>query len=189
MQPEQIFEVLVATFGDAAFGFTPADAATKDAFLRVQAPRLRVVVQALRDHPALAFDFLENVTAIDWPKTATIDVVYHLFSYPHRHGLVLKVTVPRDEPRVPSLTSLYRGADWLEREQYDLMGVVFEGHPDLRRLLLPEDWEGHPLRKDYVQAPEYRGMRTTRPSPLDLVAAFDKHAAATPAGSPEKVPR
>ena len=76
---------------------------------------------------------------------------------------MLKVSVPRDRPRLPSAAGLWKNADWLEREQFDLLGVVFDGHPDLRRLLLPDDWVGHPMRKDYREAAEYRGMPTTPP--------------------------
>src|SRR5439155_15186799 len=119
-------------------------------------------------------DFLQNLTAVDWAKAGVLQVVYHLFSYAHRHEVVVKVDLPRDRPRVPSVAALWKNADWLEREQYDLLGVVFEGHPDLRRLLMPDDWVGHPMRKDYREAAEYRGMPTTRPSAFDLLLAYDK---------------
>jgi NADH-quinone oxidoreductase subunit C len=175
MQAQEIYDLLTATLGDAVSDFTPAGAANKDAFCKVKAGRLVEVARTLRDHPSLGFDCLENVTAVDWLKTSIIEVVYHFFSYAKHHSFMAKVELPRGEPKVPSLTSLWRGADWLEREQYDLLGVVFEGHPNLRRLLTPEDWEGHPLRKDYQQAPEYRGMKTSRPSPLELLPLFDKH--------------
>jgi NADH-quinone oxidoreductase subunit C len=120
--------------------------------------------------------YLRCLTGLDRPEA--FELVYHLFSYPQRHSFTFKVTLPREAPTVTSLASLWDSADWLEREQYDLMGVDFAGHPDLRRLLLPEDWTGHPLRKDYQQPAEYRGMRTTRPSPLDLLPKYDAHAAA-----------
>jgi len=177
MQPKEIHDLLVATFGDIVSDFTDGTG-VKDAFCRVQPERLLEVARTLRDHPALRFDFLENVTAVDWLKEGTVDVVYHLFSYEHRHSFALKARLGREAPALPSLTSLWDSADWLEREQFDLLGVTFTGHPDLRRLLLPEDWEGHPLRKDYVQGAEYRGMRTARPSPLDLLPVFDAHARA-----------
>ena len=181
MQPKETHDLLVATFGDIVADFTEGPG-IKDAFCRVKAERLLEVARTLRDHPALEFDFLESVTAVDWPKDQKIEVVYHLFSYAHRHSFVLKAMLGREAPTIASLTSLWDAADWLEREQYDLMGVTFAGHPDLRRLLLPEDWQGHPLRKDYEQPAEYRGMRTTRPSPLDLLPKYDAHArAAEPA--------
>jgi NADH-quinone oxidoreductase subunit C len=174
MLPKETYDLLVASFGDIIFDFTEGPG-IKDPFCRVKPERLLEVARTLRDHPALELDFLESITAVDWPKANQIEVVYHFFSYPLRHGLVLKVTLGREAPVIGSLASLWDSADWLEREQYDLMGVVFAGHPDLRRLLLPEDWEGHPLRKDYQQPAEYRGMSTTRPSPLDLLPAFDAH--------------
>jgi NADH-quinone oxidoreductase subunit C len=174
MQPKETYDLLVATFGEIVSDFTEGPG-LKEPFCRVQPARLLEVARTLRDHPSLQFDFLESITAVDWPKANEIQVVYHLFSYPQRHDFVFKVTLGRAAPTVGSLTSLWDSADWLEREQYDLMGVIFEGHPDLRRLLLPEDWQGHPLRKDYQQPAEYRGMSTTRPSPLDLLPAFDAH--------------
>jgi NADH-quinone oxidoreductase subunit C len=180
MQPRETYSLLVASFGEGVSDFTEGPE-TKDAFCRVRPERLLEVATTLRDHPALQLDFLECITAVDWPKVNQIELVYHLFSYSQRHSFGLKVTLPREAPTVASLASLWDSADWLEREQYDLMGVVFAGHPDLRRLLLPEDWEGHPLRKDYQQPAEYRGMRTTRPQPLDLLPVFDAHHAASPA--------
>jgi NADH-quinone oxidoreductase subunit C len=180
-----IFDLLAARFGEDVHGFTEAAAADgkegpRDAFLVVRPGRLVEVMTALLDDPALAFDFLQNLTAIDWIKEGAFHVVYHLFSYRHRHEVVVKVVVPRAQPRLPSLAALWRNADWLEREQYDLLGVVFEGHPDLRRLLLPDDWVGHPMRKDYREAAEYRGMPTTRPSAFDLLLAHDQHQKAKP---------
>jgi NADH-quinone oxidoreductase subunit C len=174
-----IFEALVARFGDAVAGFQAAAGreakdGARDAFFKVKAERLLEVMQALRDDPALGFDFLQNLTAVDWMKDGLLQVVYHLYSYAHRHEIVVKVDLPRDRPRVPSVVGLWKNADWLEREQFDLLGVVFEGHPDLRRLMMPDDWVGHPMRKDYREASEYRGMPTSRPSPLDLLVAYDK---------------
>jgi NADH-quinone oxidoreductase subunit C len=95
-----------------------------------------------------------------------VEVVYHLYSMQHKHSLVLKVILPRwkgdqpgELPEVPSVASLWSTADWHEREVYDLSGVYFTGHPNLRRILCPEDWVGHPLRKDYEMPLEYHGIR------------------------------
>lgn len=151
-----------------------AGATPQDAGFHVRPDALVAVARALRDDPALAFDFLQNLTAVDWIKTDAIGVVYHLQSYAHRHEVVIKTSVPRAEARLPSVAGVWNNANWLEREQYDLFGVVFEGHPDLRRLLLPDDWVGHPMRKDAREASAYRGMPTTRPSSFDLLLAFDK---------------
>ncbi|MGQ9455726.1 MAG: NADH-quinone oxidoreductase subunit C [Armatimonadota bacterium] len=106
------------------------------------------VCRFLQSTPELAFDYLADITAIDW-KTH-IEVVYRLTSLATNRKVVLRVDLERNNPSVDSVTSVWKSADWQEREAYDLMGVKFVGHPDLRRILLPEDWEGYPLRKDYV---------------------------------------
>ncbi len=103
----------------------------------------------LRDQPDLSFGFLSSVTATDHPGTEPrFWIVYELRSVEHAHRLRLKVGLPADDPHVASVTQLFPTADWHERETWDLFGVVFDGHPDLERILLPDDWEGHPLRKD-----------------------------------------
>jgi NADH-quinone oxidoreductase subunit C len=105
-------------------------------------------LERLRSDPETAFDLLVQVTATDWPgRDPRFWLSYDLYSTVHRHRLRLKVGLPEADPRAPSAVAVYPTADWHEREVYDLFGVVFEGHPDLRRILLPEDWEGHPLRK------------------------------------------
>ncbi len=105
---------------------------------------------ALRDTPGLEFVAFSDVTAADFypRREPRFDVVYHLVSPVRRARVRVKVQIGLDE-RVPTVTSVWPGADWPEREVFDLFGIVFEGHADLRRLMMPEDWEGHPLRKDY----------------------------------------
>lgn len=170
MEAEAIAARLRALVGDDALvGVIAAEGGVRDAVLRVAAARWLEVARALRDEPDLAFDFLDCVTAVDRPKDGRIDVVYHLFSYRHRHLAVVRLEAPRDDARVPSVVGVWPTADWNEREQYDLFGVRFDGHPDLRRLLMPEDWPNHPMRKDAAQPPSYRGMPTTRPNTLDLL--------------------
>lgn len=118
----------------------------------------------LRDHEETYFDFLSCISAVDNGVAAgTFTVVYHLASIPYKHTLTLKVIVQNDRrldnlPAMPSVAAVWRTADWHEREAFDLMGIYFEGHPDLRRILLPDDWEGHPLRKDYEEAEYYHGI-------------------------------
>jgi NADH-quinone oxidoreductase subunit C len=108
-----------------------------------------------RDEPALAFDMLTDLTAVDYLKYpgredgARFEVVYHLYSLAHNHRLRVKVRVEEDDAVVPTAVPLWPIADWLEREVWDMFGVRFEGHPDLRRLLMYEEFVGHPLRKDY----------------------------------------
>jgi NADH-quinone oxidoreductase subunit C len=108
----------------------------------------------------LLFDGLMCVGSLDNKEKLT--AVYHLYSYTHRHRITVKVDCPRDDARIQSVEPVWKHADWMEREEYDLMGIVFEGHPDLRRVMLPDDWIGHPLRKDYHEPEEYRGILTWR---------------------------
>jgi NADH-quinone oxidoreductase subunit C len=113
------------------------------------------VLRVCRDDPALAFDMLMDLTAVDYLKYPgredgpRFEVVYHLYSLRHNHRLRLKVSVTEDEPVVPSAVALWPIADWFEREVWDMFGIRFQGHPHLRRLLMYEEFVGHPLRKDY----------------------------------------
>ena len=130
----------------------------------IPAERLTGICRFVAADPAFALDYLSFVTGVDYPEQKRIEVVYHLFSSQHRHELLLKVRVPRDGPRVESVTSIWRGADWHEREAYDLLGIVFAGHPNLRRIMMTDDWVGHPLRKDYIyEDPEWlKGLAEQR---------------------------
>jgi len=111
--------------------------------------QLLPALEGLREDPELSFDFLSSLTATDWPgREPRFWVVVELLSIAHRHRLRVKVGLSEADARVPSLSSLFPTADWHEREVYDFYGIVFDGHPDLRRILLPDDWEGWPLRKD-----------------------------------------
>jgi NADH-quinone oxidoreductase subunit C len=114
------------------------------------AAKMSEVARHLRDAPDAAFDYLSDLTATDWPprKAARFDVVYCLYSTRHRHRVRVKVKVGEETP-LASVTSVWPGANWLEREVYDMFGVNFTGHPDRRRILMPEDWQGFPQRKDY----------------------------------------
>ena len=131
-------------------------------YLTVDAQAIIEVCRFLRDDSTLEFEVLSDQTAVDWPKEEKIQVVYHLYSYARKHQIVLKVNLPRDNPKVATAEGVWKVANWFEREVYDLFGVIFEGHSDLRRIMLPEDWVGHPLRKDYVEQEEYDGMSTQR---------------------------
>jgi|SRR5688572_13499190 len=188
MQAKAIYEKIAALFGDAVSDYTEGGGA-KDPFFKVKGDKLVDVMRTLRDDAELHFDYLQNLTAVDWLKQDIMQVVYHLYSYDKRHEIVVKVDVPRKDPVVPSVVELWPTANWLEREQYDLLGVAFSGHPELKRLLMPDDWVGHPMRKDYKEAAEYRGMSTTRYSPLELLVAFDKANPQVEGGRPVAAPK
>ncbi len=116
----------------------------------VDRPAIREACAVLRDDPACAFTSLSDITCVDcYPAEPRFEVVYHLLSMKKKERARLKVRLNGDSPALESLTSLWPGANYFEREVFDLFGVRFTGHPYLRRLLMPEDWEGHPLRKDY----------------------------------------
>lgn len=119
----------------------------------------------LRNNPKTYFDFLSSISGVHYnDETNRYGVVYHLTSIPYKTQLTLKVSKSHDResdqlPEFKSITSVYRTADWHEREAYDLLGIFFTNHPDLRRILLPDDWEGFPLRKDYKAAEYYKGIK------------------------------
>jgi NADH-quinone oxidoreductase subunit C len=114
----------------------------------------------LQQNKQTYFDMLSCLTGIDnGEETATMEVIYHLYSIPYNHHLALKVIVPRDEPNISTVSKIWKTAEWHEREAYDLFGIQFSDHPDLRRILLPADWEGHPLKKDYKHQDYYRGIK------------------------------
>ncbi len=148
-----------------------------DPWIEVAPDRIADVGRWLKQSSDPRFDALECVTAVDWcepdPKKAAkvtwqprIELVYHLWSTAARVSLVLKANLPRwkndtpgELPEIPSVAGVWRTADWHEREVYDMSGITFVGHPDLRRILCPEDWEGYPLRKDYEMPLDYHGIR------------------------------
>ncbi len=171
---QELLDVLRSRLGEAIVG---ANREAPDPWIEVSPQELLSVCLFLRDDPAQQYNFLNCISGVDYlhtdPKKAAksgwephLELVYHLSSTVTRQRLVLKVMLPRwrdgvegELPVVPSVSHLWRTADWHEREVYDLMGVHFEGHPDLRRILCPEDWIGHPLRKDYQPPEYYHGIR------------------------------
>ncbi len=174
MNFKDINYLLTGHFGEGVV--TEAVENVPQPFLVVPASRLAEIADFLFRDERLYFDHLANLTALDnGPELGTMEVLYHFYSIPYHHSLILKVVVVRNQPHeplpaVPTLSHLWRTADWHEREAYDLLGIFFEGHPDLRRILLPADWEGHPLRKDYQEQELYHGIRVkyedrTRPDP------------------------
>jgi len=155
---EAIVEKIQQRFPEAVQSFNKE---AVDPFALIAPERIAEVCAFLRADPECDFTSLMCLSAVDYPPE-TIQVVYHLHSIPQKHKLTLKVDLPRQDPRVPTVEGIWKMANWHEREAFDLLGVVFEGHPDLRRILLPFDWEGHPLRKDYVAPDTYRGV-TNKP--------------------------
>ena len=153
LSPAEITERIRSTFPDAVLGF---DAEAGSA--QIAPAFIKEVGLFLRDEPDLALDFLMCLSGVDYGD-GNLGAVYHLYSMTQKHKATLAVRVPKGDPRVPTVEKVWRTADWHEREAYDLVGVVFEGHGDLRRILCPYDWEGHPLQKDYKQPEFYLGMK------------------------------
>jgi NADH-quinone oxidoreductase subunit C len=144
VKPAELGEALGARFGDVLV-------ARGEVTVVVEPPRLLETLVALRDDVSLAFDTLSDIAATDWPgREPRFWVAYQLYSGEHRHRLRVSCGVPEAEPSLPSVVQPFPTADWLEREVYDFFGVVFEGHPDLRRIELPESWTTFPLRKDHA---------------------------------------
>lgn len=174
MSEGQFLSRLQSKFGDRIAG---SNLQAIDPWIEVTADGLVGLCQYLKSEPDLQFDMLNCISGVDYfepdPKKASkvdwqphLEVVYHLSSIAKKHTLVVKVILPRwknDQPpqlpEVPSVVEVWRAAEWHEREVYDLCGVLFPGNPDLRRILCPEDWVGHPLRRDYEMPLEYHGIR------------------------------
>jgi NADH-quinone oxidoreductase subunit C len=145
-------ETFVATLQAAVPGAQIESAPSMDLQTTIYASRDQVpaLARALRDRPEFAFTFLAELTAVDfWPKEPRYEVVYVLVSMANRLRLRMKVRLAADDPHVATVSDVWPAANWLEREVWDLFGIAFDGHPDPRRLLMPEDWQGFPLRKDH----------------------------------------
>jgi NADH-quinone oxidoreductase subunit C len=143
---------LIATLQQEVPGAQVEPVPTVDLHTTMVAARdqLPAIARVLRDHPDLRFTFLADITAVDvHPAEPRFELIYILVSIAHRLRLRVKVRLAGEDARVPTLTSLWPAANWLEREVWDMFGIQFDGHPDPRRLLMPEDWDGFPLRKDY----------------------------------------
>ncbi|WP_353133347.1 NADH-quinone oxidoreductase subunit C [Pseudopedobacter sp.] len=160
---EEIKQIIIekvgsdAIFGEETTGLQPA--------LIINPDKMIEVCLELRDNENTWFDFLACLSGIDYGiEEKKFGVVYHLSSIIKKHQIVLKVVQENDRseqnlPVFKSVSSVWRTADWHEREAFDLVGIFFEGHPDLRRILLPDDWQGYPLRKDYKNAETYKNIK------------------------------
>ena len=159
---ESVTNILNSKFGEGVI--LRMDEHTSPNGLTIEASNIESVCQELHQNEALYFDMLSCITGVDnGSEEGTMEVIYNLYSITFEHSLMLKVIVKRNEegkplPEVPSVASIWKAADWHEREVYDLLGIRFTNHPDMRRILMPADWEGHPLRKDYKEQEKYRGM-------------------------------
>ena len=158
MTPKEIYEALTAHFGETVLAFDNEMAGEPN--IRIAPSAIAEVCEYLAETDTLAFDSLMCLSGVDLSaKDEDLAVVYHLYAMKHRHSVVLKATVPKTNPHLPSVSHIWKTANWHEREAYDLYGIFFQGHNDLRRILLPDDWDGYPLRKDYTEPEIYRGMR------------------------------
>ena len=147
--PSPSVDGLRAKFGDA---IQRVDVVWNETTVIVDKARVGEVIQWLHDEPSQRYDYLVDVTAVEYRDLdRPIEVVWHLRSLPYRRFLRVKALLFKGQPLVvPSVWAIYKGADWMERECYDMFGIRFEGHPDLRRILLTDDWDGHPLLKSYA---------------------------------------
>jgi len=151
MDPLQIAKMIEEKFASSVLG-TSTTAGQVGVMLTKG--KIKDICLFLRDEPSLKMDHLADLTAVDFSRYPgdtglRFEVVYNLISTVYHHRIRLKVRVPEEDPSIDSVSSIWQTANWHERETYDLMGIKFDGHPDLRRILLPGDWEGHPLRKEY----------------------------------------
>ena len=152
---------LIASLEQAVPGatFEPVASVDLQTTVYVSAERVVEIARTLRERPDLRFEFLAELTAVDfWPREPRFELVYLLVSIEHRLRLRMKVRLPGADAHIGTVSGIWPAANWLEREVWDLFGIVFDGHPDLRRLLMPEDWDGFPLRKDFpvqIRRPAY----------------------------------
>ncbi len=167
MTPEDICKSLEGRFGDAV---TDTVLGGGHPYAVVKADRWLEVARFLRDEPSLGFNLLNSITGLDLLEEDKLACVYDMSRVPidcgdqlitETHLFAVRVVTERSAPSIPSVAGLWAAADWHEREIYDLFGVDFPGHPDLRRILCPDDWVGHPLRKDYAYPLEYHGIPGT----------------------------
>lgn len=153
MRLEEIQKLIESTFSEAVVGVSEN---TTPVTLEIKPEFLLRVCELLHANEKTYFDLLSCITGIDnGEDSGSMEVLYHLYSIPYDIHLALKVTLDREDPEVDSVCDIWKTADWHEREAFDLLGIKFKNHPDLRRILLPADWEGYPLRKDYVEQERY----------------------------------
>ena len=154
------FDQLISIVRAVSKGEIAADETCTPRGLKVGVQDLVNVCAELHQNASTYFDLLSCVTGIDnGPAANTMEVIYNLYSIPYDNHLTIKVVLPRERPEIETVSHIWKTANWHERETFDLFGIHFKGHPDLRRILLPADWEGFPLRKDYKHQDYYRGIK------------------------------
>jgi NADH-quinone oxidoreductase subunit C len=156
MTPEQIYKKLQEKFADDVIEL---NSEALDAWISVKPARFYDIAVYLKDEKDLKFTSLMCLSGMDYGAQEDLGVVYNLHSIELDQRITVRVLLPRDNPNLPSVETVWRTADWHEREAYDLFGIQFDGHRDLRRILCPDDWQGYPLRKDYIVQEYYHGIR------------------------------
>lgn len=157
-EPEEIFEYLTKEFGEEGISLESGDVG--EPWIELPAGKVKEIAKFLRDDSELQFNVLMCLSGVHYPSEEALGVTYHINSTLNTAKLAFKVKVPEADPQIPSLESVWKTANWHEREAYDMVGIHFNDHPNLKRILTSEDWEGHPLRKDYVQQEYYQGIPT-----------------------------
>jgi NADH-quinone oxidoreductase subunit C len=155
MTAQEIHAGLKAKFGDAVLA---AKLEVMQPWISIAPDRMKDVAFFLRDDSSMQFDSMMCLSGVDL-NDGRLAIVYHLFSMVHKHKIVLKAFCTKENPHIRSVSSVWGTANWHEREAFDMYGIIIDEHPDLRRLLMPDDWEGHPLRKDYKVPEFYNGMK------------------------------
>lgn len=173
MTAREICSLIQETFPGAVLASLPED---KHPRVEVDASNWRAIAEFIHHDPRLQLTWLANLTGLDYVAAGKLAVVYDLFSLELKHTFAVKVLVDRDIAMVPSVQDLWSIANWHEREAWDLVGIIFEGHPNLTRILCADDWEGHPLRKDYVFPKEYHGIPADAGMPWDPATPAKKDA-------------
>lgn len=167
MTTEEICNLLEKQFPQAV---SRTELTARRPFAVVESSRLHEIAAFLRDDERMLFNMLQCITAIDLLEDNKLATIYDLFSVPVtgpgpcatiRHHFAIRVEVDRDDPHIPTVSDIWPAADWHEREAFDMMGIIFDGHPNLTRILCPDDWKGYPLRKDYEFPVEYHGIPAT----------------------------
>ncbi len=161
MKSSQILDIIEKKFGDKIL---ESSEGPFDSFVVVEPSILKELSFFLRDDERMQFDFLRTLTAVD--KIDWVESIFVLLSYTHKHTIMVKVELDKKKPVVDTVSDVWKAANWYEREMFDLFGINYTNHPDLRRLMMPDDWVGHPLRKDYKRPKKYQDIELYRFNPV-----------------------